>query len=448
MKIPFEELLHERRTWKTAALYFAFIGMGFCQAVTGPSMLDLKIKTQSTTEEITLSVIGRATGVGVGCIAHSFLPRKLDVQLVIAIALACAAAAQAIVPVNTNVWGVVASFFMCGLFCGILEICCNMYVIELWGKKCPSFLQILHFCFGFGSCLAPLIVRPYLLQIEDEDSDEIANIDFKPEDVRVQVAFNFIAAWIFLSAFFFAIIFTCFRETPIIGIEKENESNGKSMEDLMIVPESGKQKGYRFAANAMAMFFMFFYCGIEVALGSYLTPFAVNSDLHLAKKTGALLSSVYWMTFTFARLATIFYIVFVGARNSMIIALAIVFSSNIFLVGGGNTTAWCLWTGVILNGAGMSSMWGTLFALIQSYYPMTHRLTSLLVIAASCGECILSVTMGAFIDSNCNIIMMITMACSIALFILFALMYLFLHLFQNLEEKQSERIDAPIKITP
>lgn len=448
MKLLVSKIVKDRRTWKTAALYFAFTGMGFCQAVTGPSLLDLKIKTQSTTEEIAYSVIGRATGVGFGCIMHSVLiPRTTDVQLVIAIALFFASIAQAAVPLNTCVWGVVGTLFATGTFCGILEISCNMFAIELWGKRCPPFLQVLHFCFGFGSCLAPLIVRPFLLQAEEEDN-EIRNLEFRPEDVRVQIAFYIIASWIFIASTLFGIIFLFFKETSSVTCCKEEAmSDCKSTEDLMTLSLPLKQTRYRYAANSMAMIFMFFYCGIEIALGSYLTPFAVNSDLHLTKKTGALLSSVYWMTFTFARLVTIFYIGFVGPRNSMVIALTLVFVSNLFMVGGGNTTEWCLWTGVVLNGAGMSSIWGTLFAHIQDYYPMTHKLTSLLVIASSLGECILSVVMGVFIDTHCEFIMVITMCCSVALLLLFVLMHLFLHLFQKEQVKHGKHVLA-IKTNP
>jgi fucose permease len=188
------------------------------------------------------------------------------------------------------------------------------------------------------------------------------------------------------------------------------------------------------------MLFMFFYCGVEIALGSYLTPFAVKSDMHLSKATGALMSSTYWITFTFARLTTIFYIDFVGPRNNLIMALSIIAVSNIFLVPFGNTIEWALWAGISLNGIGMSSIWATLFAYISQSMPVTDNMTSLIVCSACLGECVIPIIISALLDRDVTVFLWVTLACSIILILLFVILFLVLHLYDIHKRKGAGKL--------
>lgn len=418
-KMKFADIFKEKtRLLKTLAMYFAFIGHGFGLGVQGPSMLDLQIKTSSTLEQITYIIIGRASGLGFGSILSPLFLKYFDIQFLLTASLAVAGILEAVVPLNYNVWGVVGTFFANGFCFGIIETCCNVFMVNLWGKKCPPFLQALHFCFGLGGFSAPLLVRPFLLPNQDavanEDNDLLA---WTPSDVHVQYAYYGIALVMGLASCFFFYVYVFHRETPAM----KDDSTVDVSQDDSLAKESLKIKLFRGTIYCNAALFMCFYCGIEIALGSYLTAFGVRCGLHLEKKTAALMSSVYWICFTFSRLATIFYIDYIGPKNNLIMALGLVVFSNVFLVPFGDKLEWCLWLGISLNGIGMSSIWAAMFAFIDGYIPLTNSLTSFMVCAACVGECVIPIAVSAVIETDVTVFLWVILGCSLTQALLFAL---------------------------
>lgn len=418
------------RLIKTLAIYLAFITHGLGLGVTGPSMLDLQISTASTLEEITWMIIGRAFGLAVGSLLNTFLHRVLNVQLLLAVSLTIAATCEAYIPYSPSVWVLVGCFFVNGMAVGIVDTCCNAFIIQLWGSRCPSFLQALHFCFGFGAFISPLLVRPFLLPLTEEMM-LAGNTDFTRSDVKVHYAYLMIAVVMAIASLVWWYIYLFMRDHPI-GDQKAMEVGGGHCDHPEIVAiekESKEQAIFRYVIYITSMLFMFFYDGVEIALGSYLTPFAVKSDMHLSKATGALMSSTYWITFTFARLTTIFYIDVVGPRNNLIMALSLVAISNIFLVPFGNTLEWALWVAISLNGIGMSSIWASLFAFISQYMPVTDNMTSLVVSSACLGECVIPIIVSAMLEKDVMVFLWVTLACSVILILLFVILFLVLHFY-------------------
>ena len=45
-----------------------------------------------------------------------------------------------------------------------------MFALNLWGKESPIFMQTLHFMFGVGAMLIPLIAQPFLIETGDVES--------------------------------------------------------------------------------------------------------------------------------------------------------------------------------------------------------------------------------------------------------------------------------------
>ena len=56
------------------------------------------------------------------------------------------------------------AILMCAqtLSLGILDTHGNVLVIRYWGKDCGPYMQSLHFCFGLGAFVAPLIALPFI----------------------------------------------------------------------------------------------------------------------------------------------------------------------------------------------------------------------------------------------------------------------------------------------
>lgn len=423
---------------KTLAMYISFIGLGLGLGVCGPSMLDLQISTQASLNEITWMIIGRALGIGFGSLANIVLHRITNVYVLIAASMTIGGILEGYVPFSPNVWILIGIFFGNGLCMGIVETCSNSLLAQIWGKRCPSFLQALYFCFGLGCILSPLLVRPFLLPLT-EDMMIAGDTDFTPQDVKVHFAYLVISIFMILSGgCWWYVYFKYCSNFLKQGSRSESIPQSSAVEHFPpTFEEPVKNQVILYCAYVAAMLFMFFYCGVEIAVGSYLTPFAVKSDMHLSKATGALMSSTYWMTFTFARLATIFYIDWMGPKNNLIMALGIVGLSNVIMVPFGNSIEGALWAGISLNGIGMSSIWATLVAFIAIFTPVTESLTSLMVASACFGECVIPIVISALIEWDVRIFLWTTLFSSASLIVLFCLLYLLLSIYASMKAGQT-----------
>lgn len=63
---------HRLRFVKTLALYVAFIAVGMCSGIAGPTILDLQVQVKTTYDQITYILPGRAGGFAVGAFIGKF----------------------------------------------------------------------------------------------------------------------------------------------------------------------------------------------------------------------------------------------------------------------------------------------------------------------------------------------------------------------------------------
>lgn len=78
------------------------------------------------------------------------------------------------------------------------------------------------------------------------------------------------------------------------------------------------------------------YCGLEIAIGRFMTTFVFYSDLHLNKSIGAYMTSVYWGTFTLCRLLSAFVIGITGSQIMIWCDIVIILVGNAILLIFGN----------------------------------------------------------------------------------------------------------------
>ena len=423
---------HKVKLLKTLGIYLGMLAHGFGMGITGPSMLDLQIKTSSTLDEITFMILGRAAGLGFGSVLNPFILRMVGIEVLLASALAAAAVFEVLVPFNYNVWGVVATFFINGICIGIFETSCNILIVRIWEKKCPSFIQALYFCFGLGAFISPLFVRPFLLTIQEGSGLSL----WTPSDVKVQHAYYIVGAAFAAASVFFFYVTWCHKEpNETETCESGNDTTrNNSHSDKPAESPVKSDCNIRNIILLTLIYFvtamiMFMYCGIEVSVAQFVTPFVVESDLHLETKTGALMSSVYWGTFTFFRLTTIFYINYIGPRNNIIMAIVITLLSNVFLVPFGTSIEWCLWVGISLNGIGMSSIFGSIFGYIGTHITLTSALTSIMLCSACVGQSVIPLAISSALQQNPDYFVWITFFCCIAMAALFLFLIILLKLY-------------------
>lgn len=430
---------------RTLFVYFGFFCHGTGLAILGPSLLDLKAKTQSETYEISNIIVGRAIGMGIGSMCNIFLTKIFQPDTLLLVSFIFGALTEVLVPFNTNVWLMVLTKSINGLFFGIIESCCTIYLIKIWKRNSAPYLQALFFSFGLGAVLTPLYTRVFLVVPEESDPDEnlqgrnnTNTSQPKPDDIIVHWAYIINSLLMFSAALFAGVIrYDRSRRKSDVDddvLKDENENNSQ------LLPLRAKLT--KVSIYVTAMIFIFIYLGIEISIGSYLTPFTDRIELHLSKKRAALMTSTYWSAYTFAKVVIVASISCIGILNSIYISLAFVAVSNAFLFPFGDTIEWALWTGIVLNGIGLSPIWGSLYAYIDSILPCTGTLTSLLIFSACVGECVVPIVTASFIEENPRMFLWIILVSSALMIIVFFLLVIFLMMHRRFTGKNNLKVQV------
>merc|ERR1719367_1154579 len=93
-------------------------------------------------------------------------------------------------PYLPNVFIAYVFFFVKGMGEGALNTGENVLILEIWkGRESGPYMHALHFTFGIGAFLAPLISRPFLVNVEEVEhlNDSLVSTNLTEEIVGMEV---------------------------------------------------------------------------------------------------------------------------------------------------------------------------------------------------------------------------------------------------------------------
>ncbi|KAL4224665.1 hypothetical protein ACF0H5_015362 [Mactra antiquata] len=151
-----------RKLTRTMCLSLGFLVLGLCVAIPGPTLLDLEDQLQATTSQMMIVFASRSLGYLLGALLGGVLFDCFDKQLLLFCTLLLSSVATVVIPWSLTLVVMATMFALQGITMGVLDTGGNVYCIQLWGKKNAPFIQTLHFAFGIGAFVAPLLARPFL----------------------------------------------------------------------------------------------------------------------------------------------------------------------------------------------------------------------------------------------------------------------------------------------
>lgn len=147
---------------RTVCLSLGFLVLGLCVAIPGPTLLDLEDQVSATTSEMMIVFSSRSMGYLLGALLGGVLFDCLNRQLLLFCTLLVSSVATIAIPWSFTLVLLATMFALQGTTMGILDTGGNVFCIQLWGKKNAPFIQTLHFAFGIGAFVAPLLAKPFL----------------------------------------------------------------------------------------------------------------------------------------------------------------------------------------------------------------------------------------------------------------------------------------------
>jgi MFS transporter, FHS family, Na+ dependent glucose transporter 1 len=333
----------------TVAYYFAFIILGLTTAASGPSLLRLADHTASPLNIISYIFVLSSFGYLIGSFFGGRIYDRFSGHRFMAITLVVMAITCILIPISHSLALLLFAMFLNGLAASILDVGCNTLLLWTHGEKAGPYLNGLHFFFGVGSLIAPLLFAQILLATGD--------IEW--------------LYWIFAFVSVpMAIWFWFLREPRHSGRSEEASS--------AIFP------GWPVLVMA-ALFFL--YVGLELGFGNWIYTYALKLNLE-NEITAARLAAAFWGAFTFGRLLGVW--VSTRLRSKPILIMDVIgcaVSIAIMITWRQSSTA--LWIGTLGIGLSMASIFPTLIMLAGERMIITGTITGWFLVGAGAGSMLL-----------------------------------------------------------
>jgi FHS family Na+ dependent glucose MFS transporter 1 len=343
----------------TCLYYASFVAMGISMSSLGPTLPGLAQNTRATLSAIAVLFTARSLGSLAGSVLggriYDFLPgHKLMGLMVLGMAVF-----TALTPLVPLLWVLVGILFITGAVQGVLNIGGNALLVWLHGEKVGPFMNGLHFCFGLGTFIAPVIVAQFITRQG-----------------------GLLWTYVLLAVLILPTAAVALMPSPP-SPQAVHAKTGKKNDPLLIV-------------LIAAVFGC--YSGASLAYGGWVFTYAIK--MNLANATiAAYLTSAFWGALTLGRLVAI--------------PLALRFSPRAilradFLGALVSLLPMLIWpnslTAIIITSAGLgfalASIYPTCMALSGQLMTLSGEVTGLFSIGNSAGSMLIPWIIGQFFETS------------------------------------------------
>ena len=357
---PIDPTVDRRQAlFKTAGYYAAFIALGLASASLGPTLPGLAESTRSRVSEISSLFAARSLGYLAGSLIGGRLYDRTPGHPVMVTGLLLMAAMMGLAPVVAQLWMLGAVILVLGFAEGALDVGGNTLLVWVHRDRVGPFMNALHFFFGLGAFLSPLIIAHVLLRGGD------------------MVRAYWTLALLLLPAAFWLLRLS----SPIAPRMPADMAAGQVNGRLVV----------------LIVAFFFFYTGAEIAFGGWIYSYAVALRLS-SDAVAAYLTSTFWGALTLGRLLAVPLAVRFSSR-SILLADCIGCLTSLATLLLGTHSMWTTFVGTCGVGLSMASIFPAALSLAQGRMRITGQVTGWFFVGASAGGVVLPWLIGQFFES-------------------------------------------------
>jgi len=331
---------------KTLSYYLAFIALGFVIGIIGPTLPGLAENTGTRFKQISYLFTTHSFGYLAGSLLCGHLFDRVKGHPLMGAALVIMTAIMLLVPLMSVLWILVLILFVIGMAEATIDVGGNTLLVWLHGGKVGPFMNGLHFFFGLGALIAPMVVAR----------------------VMVNTGGFARAYWILAGAMFpLSVLFFKLRSPQISRPSQNEHALG---EDRVLV--------------LFLSVFFFLHVGAELSYGSWIYSFAVS--LNITGKAGAAyLTSAYWGALTLGRMFSVLIAMRLKPRAMILIDL-IGCVTAAALVMFFPHSRYTVWGGTVLMGLSIASLFPTTINYAERNMDITGRVTSWFLVGGGVGS--------------------------------------------------------------
>ncbi|XP_054163520.1 sodium-dependent glucose transporter 1-like [Oppia nitens] len=430
----------------TFALFSCYFFYGVNFYVVGPTLIELSALFRSTIEKICFIYTVRSAGYTLGSLS-GFLFNYINRQLAFVFFMSLMGVSLLLMPHCTSLFQLFSLGAINGFSIGSFDTAINVWILEMWGEQSGPYMQALHFTYGLGSFVAPLLCEPFLsskvmighhIKIEDYINTS-ATQDFDPNNTGVNITqfltddeirsnptliyipYAFAGAMTIASAAAVLVLYAYKKyEPPTVektvykianNDNKDLIKNGNKISQLKNFIKTNIPSFNTIWLVSLGALFLTFFVGMEQMHLQFLPTFAVNTDLNMSPSAAALVTSGAAAAFTVGRGLSIPLSLWLTPQVILYANHILMIAGMLILVVYANTSMVMMWTGNIILGAGLSSVYASVYAFLEQQFRVTNRIGSIFVFAGGLTAAVSPSLVGQYIEANPLILIWFNLIC-------------------------------------
>ena len=327
---------------KTLLYTLAFVALGLITSSLGPTLPALAAHVHASTAEISLLFVARATGIMIGALWLGKLYDRYAGHPLLAGALLAAAATFACVPHLRWRWALALLFVLNGLASSILNVGGNTLIALVHGARVGPFLGLIHFAFGVGGLLAPLLA---------------STVATRP--AALWWTYTLLAALVALAA-----LPLCFSPSPPLRPHAHSHTAHSQLNRTIV----------------LLLLFFFFEVGGEASIAGWLFTYATARGLN--EEAAFYLNSAFWAAFTLGRLVGIPLAMRFSERH-IVSAHLCIWVAFLLLSACLPNVRLALWLLAVGSGLAMAPIFPMMIAFAQRALQVSGQIIGWLVVASA-----------------------------------------------------------------
>ena len=345
---------------KTIGYYGTFVVFGMLMASLGPTLPGLTENTQSQLSQISYLFTARSLGYLLGSLYVGRWYDRVAGHHVLVSALLLIGGMAFLVPLIPLLWLLVVVMLFMGIGEGGIDVGPNTLLIWLYQDKVGPYMNGLHFFYGIGAFMSPLIIAWVIL-------------------VSGDITWGY---WI-LALLVIPVALWVIRLPSPERVRKDEDSQTGRVNYVLVI---------------LVAAFLFLLVGAEGGYAGWIYTFAV-SQLNLSGVgAAAYLNSAFWGALTAGRLLSIPLATRVRPRTILLVDLigCLVSMAVVFLW---TDSILAVWIGTLGFGLFMASTFPTTLILAERRMPVTGQITGYFFVGVGAGAMFVPWLIGQLFES-------------------------------------------------
>ncbi len=337
---------HKLLPWlQTGSLYLVYLLLGMNLVSVGPCINDLSAQNGVDVEQFSLIFIIRTIGALVGSLFGVRLYDRLSAKTILLFILVSSGVFFAGIPLFTTFFVTASLFFLIGISYSLCTAGGNIIITRLHGKRSASFLSGLHFSFGIGAFLIPLVISQIRLHTG-----------------TAVYTYWFIAASALLVALIVAVL------PPLPAGKKPAAHINQDIKQAFII---------------FSVVFFFFFVGVELAFGVWIYNYSLVREV-ADDQSAAYLTSLFYGVYTATRFVIIPFAARFDNRKIFILFLTGGLASFIVMLVS-PAVPWLIFAITAVIGFFLAPIVPLTISLIEKKSGLTGRIAGLLQVGMVTG---------------------------------------------------------------